>query len=127
RGGRPRKLHVDRSLAVTDWDAPRGARFEASCRPAPQVLDGGPLVRTRVVEWPFFIVETWRGTGAWRVEPVSRMWALTCVGGALTVTWGGGELQVRRGQSVVVPAAAAASGELAIVGHDATIVAVRTP
>ena len=40
-GGQPRQLHVERSLAVTDWDAPRGERFVASCRPAVRTIEQG--------------------------------------------------------------------------------------
>lgn len=118
--GRPRTLHVERSLAVTDWDGPRGDAFAASCRPAVAPLSGGSMERIRVVDWPWFVAERWRGSGRLEVPTIGTMAALTCVGGRAVVRAGSGEVGLPCGQSCVVPAAA---GAIVVEGREAELVA----
>jgi len=121
--GAPRALHVARSLEVTRWDAPRGARFVATCRPLRTVVSPGPLQRERLLAWQWFEVELWQGSGTLHVESPGTMWALTCVAGSASVEGTWEPTPIRRGQSAVVPAAA---GDLSLVGQEVTVVAVRS-
>ncbi|MBI4700737.1 MAG: class I mannose-6-phosphate isomerase [Deltaproteobacteria bacterium] len=123
--GEPRALHVERSLGATDWDGPRGAELVASCRAAPHMLERrGEAERRLLADWRWFVVERWTGTGALAVPAPGTLVALTCVGGAATVSAGDAAIALRCGQSALVPAAAGAvQAELA----GASVVAVRTP
>ncbi len=117
--GQPRQLHVERSLAVTSWDAPRGAAFVETCRVTPRSVAHG---RELVVDWPWFQVERWSGSAAFDLAS-GTMWALVCVGGSVTLSCPGGfSLSLRRGESAVVPAAIDVSVRL----HGATLIATRT-
>ncbi|MEM6790452.1 MAG: type I phosphomannose isomerase catalytic subunit [Myxococcota bacterium] len=125
--GTPRALHVARSLAVTCWDAPRGASFVASCRPVTTTLyEEHHVVRERLVAGPWFEVERWRGNGALDIDPSPTMWAIVCTEGMASLSFGAATaLTLRRGQSAVVPAFAA-QDVVAELGPG-TLFAVRTP
>lgn len=122
--GRPRPLHRDRALAVTDWDAPRGAALVARCRARPARIGaataGGPT-RSRLLATPWFEVERWVGRGKLEVA-VDRFHAATCVGGAVTLAGPDGAARLRRGESAVVPAA---TGRLEMVAEEADVVVCR--
>ena len=120
--GQLRPLQVQRSLAVTRWQAPRGMAFVNRCRSAPTLLQAGGFKRERVVDWAWFTVERWQGSGALAVEDSEALWALCCVGGTVTVRTALGALTLRCGQSGVVPARA---GALALQGDDALVIATR--
>lgn len=106
--GKPRALHLARSLEVTDWEGPRGDAFVARCRPELPVLATGDVIRRRLVAWEWFVVEQWQGEGALTVDPPGTLWAVTCVGGQGVVAAGDGEVTLRCGESCVIPAAAGA-------------------
>jgi mannose-6-phosphate isomerase len=121
--GRPRELHVERSLEVTRWSGPRGDDFVAACRGAARVIDAGPLARTVLVDWPFFVCERWQGTGALELPAQGTMLAITCVQGALRVEGATGAIALRGGESGVVPAVA---GALRVHGGDALVFTTRS-
>lgn len=121
--GQPRELHVERSLAVTTWDAPRGEAFVHTCRRAAAPIARGGLERDRVVDWRWFEVERWSGSGAFELA-TDRLLALTCVGGRVAIDTAGGELRLRRGESGVIPAAA--GRELYVHGEDALLFVTTT-
>lgn len=121
--GAPRELHVERSLAVTAWSAPRGEAFVATCRAERRVVSAGPVTREVVVDWPWFSFERWSGSGSLSVEPAGTMVGITCVGGSLRVASEAGELALRAGESGAIPAAA---GALSVEARDAVAFAVRS-
>jgi len=122
--GSPRQLHLQRSLEVTTWSAPRGEAFVATCRSAPVLLaQGEGMRRERVVDWPWFLVERWQGRGGLTVEASDRMTAITCVAGSLELASDAGPLVLVGGQSGVVPAAA---GPLELRGEDLLAFATTT-
>ena len=124
--GSPRELHLRRSLEVTSWSGPRGAAFVAACRRVATMPVGGRdggMRRERVVDWRWFVVERWEGTGVLAVPSPGRMTAVTCVGGRVEVATAGGTLVLKMGESGVVPAAA---GALAVTGKDALAFATTT-
>lgn len=96
--GKPRELHLARSLDVTDWSAPRGAAFVDRCRAAREPLDPH---RDKCVSWPPFEVERWYGTGRFSTA-CDTLLAIVCLGGSMRV----GTLALRMGECAVVPAAA---------------------
>lgn len=124
--GQPRELHLERSLAVTTWDAPRGDAFVATCRPQPEVLLDEQRVRhERLIRGPWFEVEAWRGDGTLRVEAPETMWAIVCVDGMASLSFGPERaLTLRRGQSAVVPAVIR---DLVVELSGAELYATRSP
>ena len=122
--GTPRALHVERSLAVTDWDAPRGQALIDSCRPRERVLEPGPVRRAETLAWEWFVVEQWLGTGTLHVGAAGTMLGLTCVGGSATIRTSEGSIELGCGQSCVVPAVA---GDLEVAARELHLVATRSP
>jgi mannose-6-phosphate isomerase len=120
--GKPRELHVTRSLEVTRWEAPRGDAFVETCRSAAISMSDGPVRRERVVDWRWFTVERWAGTGELTID-TDRLLALTCVAGHVSITTDAGDLALSKGQSGVVPAAAP---RLVLVADDAIVFAIAT-
>lgn len=121
--GQPRELHVERSLAVTRWDLPGGMSFVEGCRAKATVLESGAAERTRVVDWPWFQVEQWSGTGSLVIPACDALWAVTVVNGKCSLACETGELVLECGHSAVVPAV---GGRLTVVLDAATVCAVRT-
>lgn len=122
--GQPRELHVARSLAVTDWSRGGGEAFVTSCRARAVRLEDGPVTRTRLIDWPWFITERWRGTGTLRVAGSGTMLALTAVAGAATIQTPAGAISLRRGQSAVVPAKA---GAIELDARDLDLLVTSSP
>jgi mannose-6-phosphate isomerase len=106
--GVARELHLERALAVTDWDAPRGLAAVEQCRVRPEALAPveGTLGRTRVLAWPYFALERWAGRGVLELQPAGTLLAVVCVAGAAELSSAAGSIVISRGQSAVVPAAA---------------------
>lgn len=108
--GVARELHLERALAVTDWDAPRGQAAVDLCRAPPAAPSTAPapgmLERTRVLAWQHFVLERWAGRGALDLPPADTLLAIVCVAGAAELSSASGSVVVTRGQSAVIPAAA---------------------
>jgi mannose-6-phosphate isomerase len=94
--GNLRELHLERALDVIDYGAPPPAKV------APQALGDG---RTLLVTCPYFAMERWEisRSSAWETQPTSFV-ILTAIEGAAELDWGDGVLELRRGESVVLPA-----------------------
>ena len=102
--GRPRRLHLERALEVSDWDAARGAEFVESCRCRSEVLSTEPIRRERLVSNSYFESQRWQGSGELDL-PVDRLLAVLCIAGSAELTGPDGQCELRLGQSAVVPAA----------------------
>ena len=122
--GQPRALHVARSLAVTDWTRGTGDGFVASCRAAAVILSDGAVTRTRVIDWPWFSSERWQGTGTCVVPAMGTMLALTAVAGEAAIETASGAVNLRRGQSAVVPERA---GPMTVVARGLDLIATYSP
>jgi mannose-6-phosphate isomerase len=122
--GAPRALHVERSLAATDWAAPRGEAYVASRRKLPRAAGGGAIERAMLIDCEWFLVEQWRGTGILTLPPAGTMLAICCLAGEATLRCDAGELRMRRGQSAVAPAAC---GALTVEGSALDLVVTRSP
>lgn len=94
--GNPRELHLERSLDVIDYGEAPPAKVE------PKPLGGG---RALLVECLYFAMERWDVSAPLdgTTEP-SSFEILTVIDGATGLTWGEGQLQLKRGESVVLPA-----------------------
>lgn len=94
--GKPRELHLARALDVIDYGESPPAKV------TPRPLDGE---RTLLVTCPYFAMERWvlGGPRASETDPATFE-ILTAIDGAASLTWGGGELALARGESVVLPA-----------------------
>lgn len=121
--GAPRALHLERSLAVTAWDGPRGEAFVAGCRSAREPLADGSLCRERVVGWSHFDVERWHGHGSANTHTGGTLVAVTCLAGRLSIEGAHGALALAGGESGVV---AAASGALRVEADDVLAFVVRS-
>jgi mannose-6-phosphate isomerase len=97
--GRPRALHVERSLAVTDWAAPRGQAFVDRCRRRPVPVAPG---RALVIDTPHFAAELWSGGAPFTVA-LDTLLGVTCLAGEVRL----GDLVLTTGRSAVVPASLA--------------------
>ncbi len=102
--GRPRELHLHRSLRATDWEVGGGLALLESCHVAGALDHVDGLESRRVVDWPHFQVDTWCGTGRMSIHDRESMLALTCVDGSAVLETSAGCLGLSRGQSAVVPA-----------------------
>jgi mannose-6-phosphate isomerase len=121
--GAPRELHVARSLEVTSWDEPRGDAFVQRCRAAPTLVGETSVKHECVVDWPWFVVDRISGTGDLDTDACGTMLAVTCVSGSVVIDGARGRLQLRGGESGVVPAVAAS---LSWTCADALVITTRT-
>ncbi len=101
--GQPRQLHVERSLAVTNFAA-TGEAFVASCRAQSTPLSDGAVRHVRLLRSQWFEAESARGAGPLNVSLGGTMTGLTVLAGVVRIDTAGGTISVPRGQSAVVPA-----------------------
>ncbi|MBR4080512.1 MAG: GNAT family N-acetyltransferase [Clostridia bacterium] len=94
--GRRRPLHIDKALAVADL------RFAADPVPAPDA----PYAR--VLDTPCFRLELLRPDGELRLPHAEDFAFLTALEADMTLRWEGGSMPVKKGQTVLIPAAAPA-------------------
>ncbi|MFL5806266.1 MAG: type I phosphomannose isomerase catalytic subunit [Roseiflexaceae bacterium] len=95
--GKPRELHLARALDVIDYGAAPPAKV------APQMLG---IVRTRLVKCPYFAMDRWELHAPYgRTTRPTSFEILTAIDGAARLDWDDGSLDLRRGESVVLPAA----------------------
>ncbi len=120
--GQPRPLHLERSLDATDWEGSVGTSCVARSSSALATLEPGPIRRRLLVDWEWFVAEEWSGSGTLKLPAAGTMWGLCCVGGRATVSAGDGAIDIRCGQSCVVPAQA---GSLELRGRELWMVATR--
>lgn len=109
--GEPRALHVEHALAVTDWDAPRGAAFLEQTRFRAGQPDLQSPARIEPLCGPegglpsdLLWVERWAGTGALDVPRRDLLRGVTVVAGRIDLRGEGFELKLERGRSAVLPA-----------------------
>jgi mannose-6-phosphate isomerase class I len=109
--GTPRPLHLAEALAVTDWEGPREAALLERIRyrgEAPNLTGPPQVTRLAGPEAPVVspILEVARlcGSGTLKVEPQARLRALTVVGGTIRLHANGTSIELRCGQSAVLPA-----------------------
>lgn len=111
--GAPRELHVERALAVTRWDAPRGDAFlETAHRRVPVRVDA-PLTAHRLAGGTGLSaggldVAVLTGTGVRPIRRVEVAEAWVVLEGELELSGDFGSVRVVRGTSAVIPAAAGA-------------------
>lgn len=122
--GRPRPLHLERSLAVTRWEGPQGEALVSRCRAHRKTLAAGALRHERMVSWAWFHVDRLSGSGRWRWVLPDSMIALTAVSGAAAILYGGEETALRRGQSMVIPACI---DEVTVIGQATQLFATYVP
>lgn len=104
KDGIARPLHVERSLACTDWRGPRGRELVTACRASVSTIERGSLTRERVLSWDHFTVERWFGCGELTIATEDNLLALTCIAGAAELRCEAGATTLVCGQSAVVPA-----------------------
>ena len=110
--GRPRQVHVERSLEVIDFDDAADPRL------APVARNEIWGTKKLLAVTPYFLTELWDSTNAWDIaQPLSTGTTgfspdvLMLLKGRVRLRWEGGVLEVPTGRTVVVPAAL---GEYAI-------------
>jgi mannose-6-phosphate isomerase len=94
--GRPRTLHLDKGVQVTNVDDVPQIIHTAQAR--------GPVVD--IVKSDYFVTRLYRlGAGSARLNTGgTRFHALTCIGGAARLAWTQGNIALVNGQTVLVPA-----------------------
>jgi mannose-6-phosphate isomerase len=117
--GAPRELHVERALAVTDWDRPRGERFLGAMRyragppgTAGEIGAEHLCGRRGPVASESLDVQRLAGSGRLALPPAPYLRSLTVLEG--TVRAGG--IEVRAGRTAALPAS---EGPLEVAGHRA--------
>lgn len=125
--GDPRQLHVERSLAVTNWEQVRGRVGVEACRVTPKRLIDTSLCRELLVACSYFVVERWAGHGHLEVPALGTLLALTCVGGAAEIMSERGACDLVCGQSMVVPAVAGALRVTARPESAVELIVTRSP
>lgn len=99
--GAPRTLHRDRSLAVTAWDAPRGAAFVAHCRRHPRIIaTRDAATHERLIDDLGMRVDRLVGTGHVTLAALGSLAALVVTQGAVDL----GGVVARGGQTLALPA-----------------------
>ncbi|MFN8481972.1 MAG: type I phosphomannose isomerase catalytic subunit [Anaerolineae bacterium] len=94
--GRPRDLHIEQALAVTNFDSPAPAKL------APLPLAPG---RWLLVECPYFVMERCELSAATRLATDDATFEIvTVIGGAMDLLAGDGATHLPRGSAVVLPA-----------------------
>lgn len=94
--GKPRELHLERALDVIDYRATGPAAI------LPQPLGDG---RSLLVRCPYFAMERWELGAAYECSTSPATFTiLTVIDGATTLEWQDGNLNMRRGESLVLPA-----------------------
>lgn len=114
RTGRHRELHLEKALEVGDFGPARYGKQAA--------LALGPG-RDLLVACPYFALERLRVAGDLWLAEVGSFEVLTLIDGACALSWPGGDLPLRRGESALVPAALAGCA----LRGDATILRVYVP
>ena len=102
--GRPRALHVDESLASIDWSA--GPVRPVKGEPLGGLPEG--VEGERLVACPYFVLERYRACAPFDAPGAGRMavWMVTDGDAELTARGGDYRRTFRRGETVLVPAAA---------------------
>jgi mannose-6-phosphate isomerase len=117
--GRPRELHIEQALQVTNW-----GEAAAGLTPAQPLPPLAGMSRELLVESPYFRLESVEA-GAEEVLPAcpQGFQVLFVTRGTLVVTANGETVQVPEGSSVLLPAA---TGEAALTGP-ARLVRITQP
>jgi len=102
--GELRALHRARSVAVTAWDAPRGAAFVAACRRTPEAIQSGAINIARYFEFKGMRLERIQGHGVFELPAADSFRAILVMAGELR---GDGFTQ-HAGETLAVPAASGA-------------------
>ncbi len=94
--GRPRDLHIDRALAVTNFDSPAPAKL------APKLVGPG---RSLLVESPYFVMERWEVREATRLSADEATFEiLAVIGGSADLQSADSVVHLNRGHAIVLPA-----------------------
>lgn len=117
-GGSPRALNLERSLAVTRWDGPRGAAFHTECRRVPTTLRAaGGAIHEHLFDFHEMRLERVRGDGRLTLPATGAFRAITVVAGRVGIAG----LELRHGQTAAIPAATSAL-DLRLVDADGFLI-----
>ena len=112
-GGKPRALHSERALEVTDWSAPReGALVDRIRYPGgtAQIGDSASLETlcspTGPLRSEHFFIRRLAGSGRIELPPEERLRSLTVLDGRVSLGRNDTVLGVARGRTVALPASA---------------------
>lgn len=120
--GAPRQLHVSDSLAVTDFDAARGADFVATTRGRTRTLRRGDGVEhAHLAALQGMNIERLRGSGRLEVPGRRSLTAVSVVGGRVELRAGQSTTRAMIGESLVMPAS---MGSATFTLHDAEVILV---
>jgi mannose-6-phosphate isomerase len=121
--GRPRELHLERSLASIDFfdcePGLVGSRFQG---------EGAGLQRRPLVRDPLFCIDLWRLAAGARLQlDPGQLHVLAGVSGGAVIAEGGVEVECVRGAVTVLPAASRAPVVATATGAEFLVVRPGTP
>ncbi|MEN1759181.1 type I phosphomannose isomerase catalytic subunit [Anoxynatronum sibiricum] len=97
--GRPRELHVEKAMEVIDFQL-EGNRVEGVSRNVP----GG--IKTQLIQCPYFLLEKYQVvTQIKEKSDPNRFFLFTVVRGTGTLSWEKGRKTLKKGDSLLIPAA----------------------
>lgn len=112
--GMLRDLHLEKALDVSDFGPARCGKIPTLAL-APR--------RDLLVACPYFALERWQVAGDVAMGPHGSFEILTMIDGMGRLTWSGGQIALRRGDSVVLPA----SMDACSLAGSATMLRVYVP
>jgi mannose-6-phosphate isomerase len=124
--GRPRELHLEKALDVIAYQRPPPPEARPlSLTPGP----GGTFDRTLLLATPHFAMERWRvEDSAGGHTQATSLEIMTAVAGEGRLRWYGGELDLKQGTSLVLPAALGAYELVALgMGDGLTVLRCTVP
>ena len=97
--GKPRELHVEESLKTLHYPRTEGHTIQHA-----ELRDGG-LLRRYLVACRYFVLESLEGDGDQEIPPpFSSFQLVSPLSGPVRLVWDGGELELERGRTALLPA-----------------------
>jgi mannose-6-phosphate isomerase len=98
--GNPRELHVEKALAVIDFNHRNGGKVAPVALPSPNGTK-----KTLLVACPYFATERWNlSTPHHASSDPARFELLVALGGRGAIQWSGGSCSYRQGECWFIPA-----------------------
>jgi mannose-6-phosphate isomerase len=98
--GNPRELHVEKALAVIDFNHRNGGKVAPVALPSPNGMK-----KTLLVACPYFATERWNlSTPHHASSDPARFELLVALGGRGAIQWSGGSCSYRQGECWFIPA-----------------------
>jgi len=95
--GNKRQLHIDKAVDVISF----GSAISGT---EPFTVEEENIVKTVLLDCSDFVVEKWEINGLFKPKPFNRFLSLSIVDGEAKINYGGEEITVTTGSSILIPA-----------------------